>query len=161
MIPAPALLALLISSSSAAPPAEDAGLRALRAALGESIEFTLAPHPTIRYCPDNTCEAFRVTEESRRAHLVAFATLYLWYVSDYAYLAAWRGAPSPPEVQQALSLHAATCSTVRERERVACALGLLASQAGVQVFWVRFDEGHRAEERVDLNAVLARWKSGP
>lgn len=55
----------------------------LNQTLLEQIKFK---HKEIRYCPDNTCEIFRMLEPEPPEIFAGFVFLYLYYKSDYIYL---------------------------------------------------------------------------
>jgi len=56
----------------------------LKRDLGKSIEFI--SEREIRYCPDNTCEIYRIKDPKKSVHLPSFVYLYLYHQSDYIYL---------------------------------------------------------------------------
>jgi hypothetical protein len=149
---------VLAASASLRAPQEGSALGALRQQFGESIEYEAAPAPVLRYCPDNTCEAFKGTQHARQADVAEFALLYLWGISDYTYLRGWHDAPTPPAVREALHRHDASCSPAQDRQRLACALRALAKTAGIRGFVVRYDEGDVAEEEIDLEQQLGRLR---
>jgi len=149
---------LLVTMSAFPIQAADSALQVLRSGLGEAIEITQTLHPMIKYCPDNTCDEFRGGPGKQLEDVADFAFLYLWYISDYAYLESWRQQSSQPEVQASLARLASTCSKAEEHERVVCTLRRLARDAEIQVFFIRYDEGQVSEERVDLDSELNRSK---
>jgi len=133
-------------------------LAALRAQFGTAIEFKAAPRPEIRYCPDNTCEMFRAAQRASGGDLADFALLYLWGVSQYAYLESWQRTQAPAAVRGALQRRGRECSSTSEPLRLACTLRALARGAGIQPFFLRYDEGVVAEENADLEEQLGRLK---
>ena len=152
---------VLAASGSLRAPQEGSAFGALRQQFGESIEYEAAPAPVLRYCPDNTCEAFKGTQRARQADVAEFALLYLWGISDYTYLTGWHNAPTPPAVTEALHRQDANCSHAQDRQRLACALRALAKAAGIRAFVVRYDEGDVVEEEIDLEQGLRRLRKQP
>jgi len=140
------------------PAAESSALAALQAQLGDALSYVAVPAPTLRYCPDNTCESFKGPPHAHQADLADFALLYLWRVSDYDYLKSWREGPTPAAIEGAINRHRPGCAPASEPARIACALRNLSRGARIIVYTVRYDEGHVAEDRVDLEKGLARLK---
>jgi hypothetical protein len=56
----------------------------LKRDLGNTIEIISARE--IRYCPDNTCEIYRVKNAKSVTKLPSFVYLHLFHQSDYIYL---------------------------------------------------------------------------
>jgi hypothetical protein len=152
------VVGLLFAMSAFPVNAEDKALQALLSGLGDAIHITQTPHPAIQYCPENTCDEFRGGHGKQLEDVADFALLYLWYISDYTVLERWRQQSTPTEVQASLARHGSTCSETNEHARVVCALRRLAGDAGIQVFFVRYDEGQVNVERVDLDTELNRFK---
>ena len=155
------VVSVLMVAAVAAAIGEHDALSALRKDFGEAIEYEDASAPCIRYCPDNTCEAFRGGAVAKREDVADFALLYLWGVSRYAYLERWRGSPSPPEVRAALERGGRSCAAGSEVERLPCTLRRLAKKAEIRITFVRYDEGTVATDHLDLETELRRERREP
>ncbi len=70
----------------------------------------------------------------------------------------WREGPTPAAIEGAINRHGPGCAPASEPARIACALRNLSRGARIIVYTVRYDEGHVAEDRVDLEKGLARLK---
>ena len=150
------VLMMVLAAASAAP--GDKSLAALRKQLGPVIEFEAAPAPMVRYCPDNTCEAFGGKRGAKGTDVTDFALLYLWGVSQYAYLESWQKGQPPAELASVLKRRDRSCPPQTGRTQLACTLRALGQAAEIIVSAVRYDEGARAEVKVDLEQELRRLK---
>jgi hypothetical protein len=157
----PWAVSVLMVAAVAASMGADGALLTLRKEFGQAIEYDDAPAPHMRYCPDNTCEAFRGGAIASGEDVADFALLYLWGVSRYTYLERWRGSPSPPEVQAALERGGRSCAAGTEVERLACTLRRLAKKAEIRITFVRYDEGAVATDQLDLETELRRERPEP
>lgn len=77
----------------AANAAEPDALALLKRYLGRSIE--VVSEREIRYCPDNTCDIYRIKDSSRKAYLASFVYLHLFHQSGYIYLSNPAGTARP------------------------------------------------------------------
>jgi len=125
----------------------------LKTAFGDAIRYTAGPKPELRYCPDNTCEVFRSSDEKTAENLADFALLYLWRASEYEALRSWQAGPPSKRVQEILEKHGAACRA-SSPSSPRCALEYLAKRAAVRVAFGRYDAGEYTEVPVDLKGVL-------
>jgi len=137
------VLAICPAGSGTPEPAPQAE-EVLRQTLGDTIELAGAPQE-LRYCPDNTCEAFASDSAAARAD---FALLYLYFVSSYECLRPWRERVPAEAITEALDRNRGTCGRGSGREVGLCVLSALAADGGVRVYSLRFDEGAVSRERV-------------
>jgi hypothetical protein len=152
------VLALIVSVGAigAAEPTRGSS-RTLHLWLGESIEIGEAGRPEVRYCPDNTCEVFRLPEQASREVLSDFALVYLWFVSDYSHLQELRQGQWASTVESVVSRHATGCEKVPagsgHQKVVRCVLETLASRHRITVHFGRHDEGTYGETEIGLSAM--------
>ena len=151
-----AVVVALVASLSASPRGDS--LDALRAQFGTAIESLATSGPEVRYCPDNTCEAFRAARGASGADVADFALLYLWGVSQYTYLEAWHKGVPPAALQTVVQRHGEACAVGTEGKRVGCVLRKLAKVARIRAYAVRYDEGAQVEEQLELERELRRLK---
>ena len=111
---------------------------------------------SLEYCPDNTCERFSCHTGSCDASLLDFGFLYLSHVSGYTYLSHFRGEEAPTVTPSLLARYKDVCPQSAERDAVVCILRTLHKNAKVRMSFVRYDEGERNEEPVDLEEELRR-----
>ncbi len=78
-----AFIAMLVLSSSIKAEALDT-LAILKRNLGAAIE--VISEREIRYCPDNTCEVFKMQRSQNSSYLPSFVFLHLFHRSGYIYL---------------------------------------------------------------------------
>jgi len=149
---------MLLALAAVSPAAGTDSLAALREQFGPAVEYTAAPAPRVRYCPDNTCEAFGGKRGAKATDVADFALLYLWGVSQYAYLEPWQKGQPPVALARALKRHAGACPSQTGRTQLACTLRALGQTARITVSAVRYDEGAEAEVKVNLEEELRRLK---
>jgi hypothetical protein len=133
-------------------------LDTLRGIFGAQVQYQAVPVPVIRYCPDNTCEAFRATRPGTSAALADFVLLYLFVVSDYSYLGEWQRGKPPQRVEFLLQHYSASCGTATRTSLVKCTLTTLQRSAGVRLVFIRYDEGARGEVPMSLSYEMTRPK---
>jgi len=78
------ILLVALSIVSFAQAADVDPLALLKRDLGDSIEVISGQE--IRYCPDNTCDIFRIKDSKQADYLPYFVYLYLFHESGYIYL---------------------------------------------------------------------------
>ena len=130
--------------------------------LSDSIEINrTGSHIEVEFCPDNTCEIFRAPANSSMKKLNDFVYLYLFYASGYTYLE-MSITDSPPfrksgrkYASSVLRRNASGCKQTDELELASCILRSLANENGIQVAFVRYDEGGWFEGPEDLNKTLS------
>ena len=127
----------------------------LRAALGTAIQYTAEPVPSVRYCPDNTCDVFEAGK-GHTAEVEDFALVYLWYVSEFYPLSAWRKGPAPARLHSVVEEHSVSCPPSGETSRAKCALLDLAKVGAIQLSFVRYDEGAENKVPLQLSEELKR-----
>jgi hypothetical protein len=108
----------------------------------------------LEYCPDNTCERFSAPSRVSEATLSEFAFLYLASASTYTGLEPFRSREAPPRVASIVAAHSAACPGRQQPQLTACVLLTLQKASGIQVHFVRHDEGVEAVTPVSLEAAL-------
>jgi hypothetical protein len=131
---------LLVGATQAAEP--DA-LAVLKAHLGSSIQ--VISKKEIRYCPDNTCDIFRLSDVKNAAYLPSFVYLYLFHKSSFVYLnQSFNGSPVFRQVakDQEPTIRKQLASFCREDiQQPSCILEGMRNQLGISVGFGRYDEG--------------------
>lgn len=136
------LLAVFVISGPIFAAGPDA-LTLLKRDLGAAIEVISVGE--IRYCPDNTCEVFRMQAAQKTSLLPSFVFLYLFHQSSYVYLKkSIEGAR--PFVQTAadneLSVSAQVANFCKNPKKTAeCILKGMTKELGIKVTSGRYDEG--------------------
>ncbi len=149
------LVGLLSVPSEAAQPTEGA-LRSSFGSLSSNIAIrTERGQRVIEYCPDNTCERFVATASSHQA-LADFAFLYLYKVSGYFYLAAFKKVEAPARAKSLVSRHSRRCPQPEELNAVACLLRFLQHGNHIRISFTREDEGQVSVVPVNLEEELRR-----
>jgi hypothetical protein len=118
---------------------------------------------TVEYCPDNTCEVFRVQGELKKSPVSDFAYLYLYYVSDYATLSEVRKSHEAKHAAEQLltQIRKSTCDEVSQIETIKCVLRQLAKRHSISLVFARYDEEVRIEVPKVLERELSRLKQLP
>ena len=123
--------------------AEPDSLALLKRDFGKSIQVILVRE--IRYCPDNTCEIYRIKDPKKSVHFPGFVYLHLFHQSDYIYLKESAGGLRPfrqiekdtePLVRKSVEIF---CRDTAKTPT--CILAGLKSVLGVLVTVGRYDEG--------------------
>lgn len=125
----------------------------LKRTLGDAFQEPESRLPTLKYCPDNTCDVFR-TKKGSRQDLADFALLYLFFFSYYTYLGEWRERVGRASVENAARRHRGDCPAVMEAQAVRCVLMRLATGRSISLAWVRYDEGKEVESAIRLDEAL-------
>lgn len=137
-----AFIAMFVLSSPIKAEALDA-LIILKRDLGAAIE--VISEGEIRYCPDNTCEIFRMQTSRNSSYLPSFVFLHLFHQSGYIYLKESIGGS-----QSFLHLAAGNEPAVRaqvigfckERNKtVGCILKVMRQKMNIKITSGRYDEG--------------------
>jgi hypothetical protein len=149
------LMMVLVAVS---PPPSGNSLAALREQFGPAIEYEAAPAPRVRYCPDNTCQAFDGKRGAKATDVTDFALLYLWGVSRYAYLDSWQKGAPPAALVSVLARHGSSCPSQTGRLQLACTLRALGQAARITVSEVTYDEGAQTDVKVNIEEQLRRMK---
>jgi hypothetical protein len=131
--------------------AELNALELLKAHLGDAVEV-ISPRE-LRYCPDNTCDIFRISREASSGELPSYVFLYLFHVADYAYL----DESSPVGVpfrrvakDDELLIRRSMQSYCRVPDKSPqCILQGMKQQLGISVHFGRYDEGAFHEAPVE------------
>jgi hypothetical protein len=133
-------LCLLAGSARAAAP--DA-LGLLKLYLGSSIK--VVSKKEIRYCPDNTCDIFRLKDAKGADQLPSFVYLYLFHKSDYVYLKKSFGGSAPfrevAKDQEPVIRKQLVSFCKGNVQSAACILEGMQKQLGISVGFGRYDEG--------------------
>ena len=111
---------------------------------------------SLKYCPDNTCERFSCSGSECNAGLLDFSFLYLSHISGYTYLSEFKKKEAPHVTPGVLERYRASCPQSSERHAVVCVLRTLYKTDRVRIWFVRYDEGQRNQEAVDLERELQR-----
>lgn len=135
------LIALFFTSASFAIAENIDVLSLLRRDLGETIE--VHGKREIWYCPDNTCELYKIDKPS--PDFAAFVYLYLYYESGYIYLkesfdhehAFRKVAIEEPEVRAGMAHY---CHN--EKKSPQCIIDGMKSKLKILVDFGRYDEGY-------------------
>lgn len=123
--------------------AEHDALVLLKRDLGKSV--VVISKREIRYCPDNTCEIYRIKDPRKSVHFSSFVYLHLFHQGDYIYLKETVGGARPfrelakdaePAVRKQVETY---CKDVTKTPT--CILAGLKSTLGVSVTIGRYDEG--------------------
>ncbi len=119
----------------------------LKRDLGNAIEVVSARE--IRYCPDNTCEIYRVKSAKSVTRLPSFVYLHLFHQSDYIYLKASEG-NSRPFREIAIADESSIRKKVenfcrRTKKTPSCVIAGMKKSLGVIVTKGRYDEGKFVE----------------
>lgn len=137
-----AFVAMFVLNSPIKAEALDA-LIILKRDLGAAIE--VISEGEIRYCPDNTCEIFRMQTSRNSSYLPSFVFLHLFHQSGYIYLKESIGGS-----QSFLHLAAGNEPAVRaqvigfckERNKtVGCILKGMRQKMNIKITSGRYDEG--------------------
>ena len=120
-----------------------------------SIEFK-AKGRVLEFCPDNTCDGFKAAQGVTREELREFAYLYIYFLSDYAYLREWReGAEARATSERVLSRpQYRGCRADSSITTARCALRLLSADGRIKLLFIRYDENHRNVVHRDLAREL-------
>ena len=111
---------------------------------------------SLQFCPDNTCKRFSCSTSKCDARLVDFSFLYLSHISGYTSLSAFKRREAPHVTPGVLARHRTSCRQSSERDAIVCVLRTLSKTDRVRISFVRYDEGQRNEEAVDLETGLQR-----
>jgi hypothetical protein len=111
---------------------------------------------SLEYCPDNTCEVFSCRARKCHPALLDFGFMYLSHVSGYFYLSEFRRKDVPAVTPILLKQYKTTCPQPVERDAIFCILRTLHKNANITVSYVRYDEGERNEQAVNLEEELRR-----
>ena len=118
-------------------------------------------HVIAEFCPDNTCDHFRAPANCSIREYKNFIYLYLFYASGYTYFEVTTTKSAPflkagrKYAKSLLLLNAKSCDQANEYNLASCVLKSLAGSNNIVVLFVRYDEGERFEEPVDLNNELS------
>ena len=116
--------------------------RLLERDLGKSLE--IISNNEVRYCPDNTCELFRIP----KAHedFLSFVYLYLFHSSDYIYLKKSFGESSKPFRLVAVEEPQIRLSKVgycdNDEKTPSCIIDGIKSKLNISVGVARYDLGN-------------------
>jgi hypothetical protein len=107
---------------------------------------------TIEWCPDNTCEGFRLEGQAPATAFMTFVYLYLHYLSDYYNLDEWRNQTRARAIARKIlaTRKFSACRRSAERDAAICALRVLEKVSKIRVFFVRYDEDVRSETPTSL-----------
>ncbi len=111
---------------------------------------------SLQYCPDNTCERFCCSTSKCDGSLLDFSFLYLSHISGYTALSEFKTKEAPRATRGVLARLRASCQQSSERDAVVCILRALSKTDRIRISFVRYDEGQRNEEAVDLERELQR-----
>lgn len=136
-------LVAVLAIGNTANTAELDALVLLKRYLGRSIE--VVSEREIRYCPDNTCDIYRIKDSTRKVYLASFVYLHLFYQSGYIYLSNPAGTVQPfretakdqePFIRQKVEIFC------REpKKSPVCILQEMKRDLGIVVTSGRYDEG--------------------
>jgi len=111
---------------------------------------------SLQYCPDNTCERFCCSTSKCDGSLLDFSFLYLSHISGYTALSEFKRKEALHATPGVLARHRASCHQSSERDAVGGILRALSKTDRIRISFVRYDEGQRNEEAVDLEKELQR-----
>ncbi len=103
---------------------------------------------SVSYCPDQTCDVIRAPGTTSSKTMSDFALIYLYYVSDYAYLKDFV-LRARPHVLKALERNNGNCRRSSEFARAACVLSTVARKNGMKFRLQRYDEGRMNETELE------------
>ena len=106
------------------------------------------------YCPDNTCDVIRVRRSIDRLRLSVLAVSYFFYFSDYTYLEDWRSPSNVAFANDFLKENSQQCGAAEGREMARCLLLNAHKSDGLEVIFIRYDEGKAMVQKIDLDAEL-------
>lgn len=117
--------------------------------LGKTIQ--VISKSEIRYCPDNTCEIYRIKESKDVSYLPSFLYLYLFHQSEYIYLKE-SDAGSRPFRERAKNSEGSVRKHVESfceeiNKTPTCILNGMKMTLGITVTFGRYDEGQFNESR--------------
>ncbi len=137
--------------------AQQSDLLALFGSLRPDVELRVEQGGwSLQYCPDNTCERFCCSTSKCDGSLLDFSFLYLSHISGYTVLSEFKRKEAPHATPGVLARHRASCHQSSERDAVGCILRALSKTDRIRISFVRYDEGQRNEEAVDLEKELQR-----
>ena len=137
--------------------AQQSDLLALFGSLRPDVELRLEQGGwSLQYCPDNTCERFCCSTSKCDGSLLDFSFLYLSHISGYTSLSAFKRREAPHVTPGVLARHRTSCRQSSERDAIVCVLRTLSKTDRIRISFVRYDEGQRNEEAVDLEKELRR-----
>ena len=110
----------------------------------------------VEYCPDNTCDVLRASAAVPSDKFIDLALAYYVYFSPYEYLKEWqRGLSAANVVDSRLKQSGhRSCQTLSGKQLAKCEMKASARESRLQVFFVRFDEGHKITKRISLEKAL-------
>jgi len=141
------ILLVVLSIVSFAQAADFDPLVLLKRDLGDSIEIISSQE--IRYCPDNTCDIFRIKDSKQADYLPYFVYLYLFHESGYIYLkepvAGSRPFREVAKVQEPLVRRKVEGFCKKTPKTPACILEGMQASLRISVSFGRYDEGKFSE----------------
>jgi hypothetical protein len=128
---------------------------------GEISVSTADGISTVEYCPDNTCEVFVLVGGSGPEILQDFAFAYLFGFSQYNYLQSFRADTQSSATQAVFARYRSYCPSISQTDTARCIFRHLLSKYEISATFVRYDEGKRSIEPIDLGALapIAQFKS--
>jgi hypothetical protein len=113
---------------------------------------------TIEYCPDNTCESFSMPSKNPTEKLNDFVCLYLYFVSDYYYLADFRKYISQEQVTKIILRNKQSILKNEQLQDAKDIIESLAKEYSIKATFVRYDESIRNEVVIDIKSELGKIK---
>lgn len=111
----------------------------------------------VEYCPDNTCDVIRTRKNANVDDFKILAVAYFFYFSPFEYLKEWK---TDVEIRRVLNTKLAdlgsrnACSALEGKELARCRLSELERRSGLQILFVRYDEGTRRSMSIPTNEAL-------
>jgi len=110
----------------------------------------------IEFCPDNTCDLFVDMKQVGRETLSDFTFIFLYFFSDFSVLNELRKFPELAEsAERILSKPKYNLSKEEKtKDKARRLLKCLAKGDKIMLYYVCYDEGFRAKEKMELNELL-------
>jgi hypothetical protein len=151
--------ALVCSVSLAKPKMEQLGSDSpLRSIPGDAVKAFRDPkYLWIEYCPDNTCDVIRTSAKLDIDAFASLASAYYFHFSRYEYLKQWQ---SDIDLGKAIDgklialNRQRTCEGLAGKELARCRLTGLERLNGLQILFIRYDEGSRSKLRIPTKHAL-------
>jgi len=148
------LLSLVVGPGYGSPIQDNAAYVNIQKAFPDSVKvFTDRKGAYFEFCPDNTCDLLATSRTTiPQETLLDLGYLYLYYFSDYGVLARWRKQKLSASLAESLleKNEYSSCRGTSGNEQARCVLRRAATQYGIGLYFVRYDESKRHVEKVKL-----------
>lgn len=111
-----------------------------------------AQKASFEFCPDDTCDVITAGAKISERELVNIGYLYLYFISGYTELRAWRETEQATEIANDIldQTGYVDCGADTTREKAICILRNAATKYNVKYRFVRYDENERHSIAIEL-----------